>query len=47
MALKNLLIFLNRYHDKRVVVLIDEYDAPIQAGFSHGYYEEAISFLKH
>ncbi|MCP5108071.1 MAG: AAA family ATPase, partial [bacterium] len=32
-SLEKLLIFLNRYHGERVVILIDEYDAPVHAGF--------------
>jgi hypothetical protein len=44
-SLENLLIFLNRYYGKRAVILIDEYDAPVHAGFKHGYYDEIINFL--
>jgi hypothetical protein len=32
-SLQNLLIFLCRYYGERVVILIDEYDAPVHAGF--------------
>jgi hypothetical protein len=45
-SLGKLLIFLNRYYGQRVVILIDEYDAPIHAGFNHGYYDEIISFTR-
>lgn len=45
-SLENLLIFLSRYYRKKVVILIDEYDAPIHAGFTHGYYEKIISFMR-
>ena len=45
-SLENLLIFLNRYYGERVVILIDEYDAPVHAGFNHGYYEEIINFMR-
>jgi hypothetical protein len=45
-SLENLLIFLNRYYGQRVVILIDEYDAPVHAGFKHGYYEEIINFIR-
>ena len=45
-SLRKLLIFLNRYYGKQVVILIDEYDAPIHAGFNKGYYEEIISFTR-
>ncbi|HLP48080.1 MAG TPA: AAA family ATPase, partial [Candidatus Kapabacteria bacterium] len=45
-SLGKLLIFLNRYYGKQVVILIDEYDAPVHAGFNNGYYEEIISFTR-
>jgi hypothetical protein len=44
-SLEYLLIFLNRYYGERAVILIDEYDAPIHAGFNNGYYEEVIHFM--
>ncbi|UCH94583.1 MAG: AAA family ATPase [Candidatus Aminicenantes bacterium] len=45
-SLGKLLIFLNRYYGERAVILIDEYDAPVHAGFTHGYYEEIINFTR-
>ena len=45
-SLGKLLIFLNRYYGQRVVILIDEYDAPVHAGFNHGYYDEVIYFIR-
>ncbi len=45
-CLEKLLIFLNRYYGERVVILIDEYDAPVHAGFKHGYYDEIINFMR-
>jgi hypothetical protein len=45
-SLEKLLIFLNRYYSERAVILIDEYDAPIHAGFNHGYYDEVINFTR-
>lgn len=30
----------------RVVVIIDEYDTPIQQGYSNGYYDEVIAFMR-
>ena len=29
-----------------VVILIDEYDTPVHAGFAHGYYDEVIEFVR-
>ena len=37
---------LKRYYKKRVIVLIDEYDTPMHAAYSNGYYEEATNFLR-
>jgi len=31
---------------KKVVILIDEYDTPLHAAFTHGYYHEAVSFMR-
>ncbi|MCP5105304.1 MAG: AAA family ATPase, partial [bacterium] len=45
-CLENLLIFLSRHYGERAVILIDEYDAPIHAGFNHGYYDEIINFMR-
>jgi hypothetical protein len=45
-SLEKLLVFLNRHYEERVVILIDEYDAPVHAGFAYGYYEEIINFMR-
>ena len=45
-SLKNLTTWLNRYHKKPALVLIDEYDAPIQYAFDYGYYDEAVTFMR-
>ncbi len=37
---------LKRYHNQQVIVLIDEYDAPIHTAYTHGYYKELISFIQ-
>ncbi|AWK50050.1 AAA family ATPase [Clostridium beijerinckii] len=43
-ALGNLTRYLYKHFNKRVILLIDEYDVPIQEGYISGYYEEIISF---
>jgi hypothetical protein len=43
-AISNLMAYLNKYHNKKVILLIDEYDVPIQEGYVKGYYEKIISF---
>jgi hypothetical protein len=45
-SLGKLLIFLSRYYGRKTVILIDEYDAPIHAGFTNQYYEDVISFMR-
>ncbi len=45
-SLGKLLIFLSRFYNKRAVILIDEYDTPVHAGFTYGYYDEIINFMR-
>ena len=47
-ALGNLLYYLQAKHGKQVVLLLDEYDAPIQAAWSskESYYDEAVAFMR-
>ena len=45
-ALKNLTSFLYKYYKKEVILLIDEYDAPLINTYEYGYYDEAILFFK-
>ena len=37
---------LMRKYKEKVILLIDEYDVPIQCGFEHGFYKEIVSFTK-
>lgn len=45
-ALYNLTKYLHKVHGKPPIVLIDEYDAPIHAGYSFGYYDKIIQFTR-
>ena len=45
-SLRQLALYLRRYHSREVVILIDEYDAPVMAGHANGYYREIVSFMK-
>jgi len=44
-SLKLLIEYLHRYHKQKVVILIDEYDTPIQAGYNK-FYEDVIPFMR-
>jgi hypothetical protein len=37
---------LQKYHDKKVIILIDEYDVPLENSFFRGFYDEMIDFLR-
>jgi hypothetical protein len=37
---------LHRRHEERAVVLVDEYDAPITHALAHGFYREAVDFMR-
>ena len=44
-SIKQISKYLQRFHNEKVVILIDEYDTPIQAG-RNKFYKEAISFMR-
>ena len=46
MSLKFLTDSLYKYYGEKVIILIDEYDAPIINAFDKGYYNEAINFFQ-
>ncbi|AVQ17515.1 MULTISPECIES: AAA family ATPase [Fusobacterium] len=45
-SLLTLTDILYRYYKKQVIVLIDEYDAPLTYAYGQGYYKEAVDFFK-
>lgn len=45
-VLFNLSDYLKRYFDESVIILIDEYDTPIQSGYLNGYFEDVLDFMK-
>ena len=45
-SIRELSKYLYRYYEKPVILLIDEYDVPLQNAYVEGYYEEAVKFFK-
>jgi hypothetical protein len=45
-SVKELSKYLNRHYGKPAMLLVDEYDVPLQNAYIEGYYEEAIKFFK-
>ena len=47
--IKNSLLFisrcLKRHYDQKVIILIDEYDVPLQSAYLHNYYDEMTNFM--
>lgn len=46
MALQKLSEFLFRHHGKRTLILLDEYDTPLQEAYAGGYWEELVAFVR-
>ncbi|MDE7445196.1 MAG: ATP-binding protein [Lachnospiraceae bacterium] len=45
-SLRSLSDFLGRYYGKRVIILLDEYDTPMQEAYVNGYWKEVVSFTR-
>ncbi len=46
MAIHQLSLFLSKYYGKNVIILLDEYDTPMQEAYVNGYWEELVSFTR-
>ena len=46
LSLTNLMAMVQRYYGRKVILLIDEYDAPIQQAWESGYYTGCIGFMR-
>lgn len=46
LALYQLSDYLYRYYEKKVIILLDEYDTPMQEAYVHGYWEELAAFTR-
>lgn len=38
--------YLMRYYGKKAILLLDEYDTPMQEAYVHGYWDEMVSFMR-
>ena len=45
-SLKNLSRFLYKNYGQKVVIIIDEYDVPLDKAFMNGYYEEMVTLIR-
>lgn len=45
-SLKDLSYFLSEYYKKKVIILLDEYDTPMQEAYIHGYWDEFVNFMR-
>lgn len=45
-SLKNLSGYLSGYYGKKVIILLDEYDTPLQEAWVYGYWHEMVEFMR-
>jgi len=46
LALYQLSNYLYKYYGKKVIILLDEYDTPMQEAYVHGFWEELVAFTR-
>lgn len=46
LAIHYLSKYLNLYYGKKVIILLDEYDTPMQEAYTYGYWEKLVNFTK-
>ena len=46
LSLKILSLYLSRYYGKKVIILLDEYDTPMQEAYVYGYWDELTGFIR-
>ena len=45
-SLKTISRCLEKHYGKKAIILIDEYDVPLQSSYENGYYDEMVDFLR-
>ena len=46
LSLHKLAYFLYQHYGKKVIILLDEYDTPMQEAYVHGYWDELVYFMR-
>ncbi len=46
LSLQTLSLLLHKHYGKETIIIIDEYDTPIQQGYTEGFYKEVIEFMR-
>ncbi len=44
-AIRSMAGFMQRYYNQKVIIILDEYDTPMQDAWISGYWEETVSFF--
>ena len=45
-AINDLSNYLSRYYGKKVIIILDEYDTPMQEAYVNGYWDELVAFTR-
>lgn len=45
-SIKNLSMYLERYYKKKAIILLDEYDTPMQEAYVNGFWNETVEFMR-
>ncbi len=45
-AIRTLCGYLSRFYGKKAIILLDEYDTPMQEAYLHGYWDGMIAFIR-
>lgn len=45
-TIRSMAHFMKRYYDKDVIILLDEYDTPMQEAWLNGYWDQAVQFFR-
>jgi len=45
-AIHNMSMYLERYYHKKVIILLDEYDTPMQEAYINGYWDKFTAFIR-